>query len=110
MMDLFDYATSPLNPALKIIIFLIFAVVFLLYLDTRRHFGGRVRSFIDLLSLFGLFMTLGAFFRIFGDGLEFGFTGDYSLKWFQSIAYLAAGVFLILAACKLLSLFSGEEP
>jgi hypothetical protein len=106
MTDLFDYASSPLNPALKIIIFLIFAAVFLLYLDTRKHFGGKVRSFIDLLSLFGLFMALGAFFRIFGDGLGYGFTSDYSLKWFQSIAYLAAGVFFVLAARKLLTLFS----
>lgn len=110
MMDLVAYAISPLNPVLKIVIFLIFAAVFLLYLDTRNHFGGTVRSFIDLLTLFALFMALGAFFRIFGDGLEFGFTGDYSLKWFQSIAYLAAGAFFILAARKLLTLFSEGEP
>ncbi len=109
MMDLVAYAISPLNPALKIVIFLIFAAVFLLYLDTRKHFGGNVRSFIDLLTLFALFMALGAFFRIFGDGLEFGFTRDYSLKWFQSIAYLAAGAFFILAAHKLLTLFSEGE-
>jgi hypothetical protein len=51
-------------------------------------------------------MALGAFFRIFGDGLEFGFTGDYSLKWFQSIAYLLAGAFFIMAAWKLMTLFS----
>lgn len=106
MMDLFDYAISPLNPALKIIIFLVFAAVFFLYIDTRKHFGGTVRSFIDLLSLFALFMALGAFFRIFGDGLEFGFTGDYSLKWLQSIAYLLAGAFFIMAAWKLMTLFS----
>ena len=110
MMDLFDYATSPLNPALKIIIFLIFAAVFLLYLDTRKHFGGSMRSFIDLLILFALFMALGAFFRIFGDGLEFGYTSDYSLKWFQSIAYLAAVIFYILAARKLLTLFTEGKP
>jgi hypothetical protein len=109
MMDLLDYATSPLNPALKIVIFLVFAAVFLIYLDTRRHFGGRVKSFIDLLSLFSLFMVVGSLIRYFGDGTAFGFTSDYSLKWFQSIAYLAACIFYILAAQKLLTLFSGGK-
>jgi hypothetical protein len=109
-MDLFDYGSSPLNPALKIIIFLLFGAVFLIYLDTRRHFGGNVKSFVDFLCLFALFMALGAFFRFFGDGLEFGFTSDYSLKWFQSIAYLAAGVLFILAAWKLLTLFPEGKP
>jgi hypothetical protein len=110
MIGMLDYATSALNPALKFIIFLLFAAVVLIYFDTRQYFGGNVRSFIDLLFLFALFMALGAFFRIFGDGTEFGFTSDYSLKWLQSIAYLAAGVSFILAAKKLLSLFPEAEP
>jgi hypothetical protein len=109
MIDFLDYATSPLNPALKIVIFLLFAAVFLVYLDARRNFGGNVKSFIDLLCLFALFMTVGGFVRYFGDGTDFGFTSDYSLKWFQSIFYLFAGVFYILAARKLLTLFSGAE-
>jgi len=110
MMDLLDYATSPLDPALKILIVLLFAAAFLIYLDTRKFFGGNVRSFIDILCLFTLFMALGSLFRCFGDGTAFGFTGDYSLKWFQSIAYLAASVFYILAARRLLTLFPGAEP
>jgi hypothetical protein len=109
MIDLFDYATSPLNIGLKILIVLLFIVNFHIYFDTRKHFGGEVRSFINLLYLFALFMAIGAFFRTFGDGTEFGFTGDYSLKWFQSICFLVAGVFYLLAAKKLLSLFSGVE-
>lgn len=107
MMNLLDYATSPLDPALKLVIFLLFAAAFVIYLDTRRYFGGNVKSFIDFLVLFTLFMAIGAFLRYFGDGTAFGFTTDYSLKWFQSIAYLVAGVFYILAAHKLLTLFSG---
>jgi hypothetical protein len=110
MTDLLDYATSPLNPLVKIIIFLLFAAVFLVYLDTRRHFGGNVKTFIDLLCLFAVFMVMGSFFRFFGDGMEFGFTNDFSLKWFQSTAYLAAGLFYILAARKLLTLFNRSEP
>ena len=108
-MDLFDYATSPLDPALKIVIFLIFVAVFLIYFDTRKYFGGNIRSFIDLLYLFALFMAFGTFFRVFGDGTDFGFTKDYSLKWFQSICYLVAGGIYVLAARKLLTLFSEPE-
>ncbi len=108
MTGLFDYATSPLSPELKILGFLLFAAAFLVYLETRRYFGGNVKSFIDLLSLFALFMALGALLRYFGDGTDFGFTRDYSLKWFQSICYLVAGVFYILAAKKLLTLFPGD--
>jgi hypothetical protein len=109
MIDLLDYATSPLNPGLKIVTFLIFTAVFLVYLDSRRYFGGNVKTFIDYLCLFALFMAIGAFLRYFGDGTDVGFTSDYSLKWFQSICYLVAGVFYILAAQKLLTLFSGAE-
>jgi hypothetical protein len=109
MIDLLDYNTSPLNPALKLIIFFIFLTAVLIYLDCRKQFGGNVKSFIDLLSLFVLFMTLGALFRFFGDGTDFGFTADYSLKWFQSLCYLAAGVFAVLSAHRLLRLFMGAE-
>jgi len=109
MTDLLDYAVSPLNPALKFIVFLLFVAALALYLDTRRHFGGTVRSFVDLLCLFVFFMALGTLFRYFGDGTAFGFTSEYSLKWFQSIAYLAAGIFSILAAQRLLTLFSGAK-
>jgi hypothetical protein len=109
MMDLLDYATSPLNPTLKIVTFLLFAAVFLIYLDTRKYFGGNVKSFIDFLCLFALFMTMGSFFRYFGDGTDFGFTTDFSLKWVQSICYLFAGVFYIIAAKKLMTLFSGGK-
>lgn len=110
MIDLLDYATSPLNPGLKVVTFLLFIAVFLIYLDIRRYFGGNVKSFIDFMCMFALFMAIGAFLRYFGDGTEFGFTSDYSLKWFQSICYLVAGVFYILAAQKLLTLFRGAEP
>jgi hypothetical protein len=108
MMDLLDYATSPLNPALKIASFLVFCIVFLIYVDTRKYFGGNVKSFIDFLCLFALFMAIGSFFRYFGDGTDFGFTVDYSLKWVQSTGYLFAAVFSVLAAQKLLTLFSED--
>ena len=59
-------------PALKIAAFLLFADVFVIYLDTRKHFGGNVKSFIDFLCLFALFMAMGSLLRYFGDGTDFG--------------------------------------
>lgn len=109
MIELVDYTTNSLTPELKLVTFLLFAAAFVVYVDTRRHFGGTVKSFIDLLSMFALFMALGALLRFFGDGTGFGFTSDYSLRWFQSICYLIAGVFSVLAAHKLLTLFSGAD-
>jgi len=103
--EMFDYATSPLNPLLKLVITLIFIIIFFIYYDTRKKFGGEIRRCIDLLLLFTLFMTLGSFFRIFGHGTEFGFNSDYSLKWLQSIAYLIGSASFILAAYKLHNLF-----
>ncbi|MFH0968376.1 MAG: hypothetical protein V1862_11905 [Methanobacteriota archaeon] len=105
-MEIFDYATSPLDPVLKFVTFFIFVAVFLIYLDTRKYFGGNVRTFIDLLYLFALFMAIGTCLRVFGDGTDFGFTKDYSLKWLQSFCYLVAGVFYVIAARRLLTLFS----
>jgi hypothetical protein len=110
MIDLIDYASSPLNPALKIIVFLLFAGAVLLYLDARGQFGGRVRSFVDLLCLIVLFMAIGALLRYFGDGTAFGFTAEYSLKWLQSTCYLFAGISSVLAAHRLLTIFATARP
>lgn len=105
MTDLFDYATSPLNPVLKLVTVLLCIAIAGVYWDTRRKFGGSVRLVLDNLFLFGVFMAAGYLFRYFGDGIEFGFTVEYSLKWFQSIAYCVGTVFLIRAALRLSSLF-----
>jgi hypothetical protein len=109
VIDLADYTTSPLNPALKLLVFFLFLVVAIIYVDTRKKFGGAVRSFIDLLLLFALCMATGSLLRYFGDGTGFGFTTAYSLRWFQSIMYIAGVSFLILAAKKLLTLFRRKK-
>ncbi len=54
-------------------------------------------------------MAPGLLFRYFGHGTDFGFTPDYSLKWFQSLAYLSGAVSLIFAAKKMLTLFRGKD-
>lgn len=105
MIVLGDYATSSLNPAFKLVVFFLFLVVVVVFWDTRRQIGGSVRSFLDLLLLFAVFMALGALFRYFGHGIEFGFSPEYSLKWFQSLMYCAAGICLVLAGKRLLNLF-----
>ena len=109
MTDLFDYATSPLSPVLKLVTVILFIAIASIYWDTRRKYGGSVRLFLDTIFLFAVFMATGSLFRYFGDGIEFGFTVEYSLKWFQSIAYCAGTVFLILAAKRLSSLFQEAQ-
>lgn len=108
-MNLLDYTTSPLNPALKFLVFLLFIVVVIIYLDTRRKIGGDIHRFIDYLFFFSLCMTLGSLFRYFGHGTDFGFSSDYSLKWFQSIAYLCGTICLIFAGKILYNLFRRDH-
>lgn len=107
--DLFLYNSSPLNPLLKILIFALFLIVIYIYYDIRGRFGGQIRSFTTLLLLFCIFMALGSFFRIFGHGIDFGLTSDYSLKWLQSLAYLSGSICICAAAFKLLILFGRDH-
>ncbi|WP_321504506.1 hypothetical protein [uncultured Methanoregula sp.] len=105
MIDPADYATSPLNPALKLLVFILFAAVAVVYWDARKKFGGTVKSFIDSLLLFAIFMAAASLLRYFGQGTGFGFTSDYSLKWFQSLMYCAGVICLLFAAKRLFTLF-----
>jgi hypothetical protein len=105
MVDLLNYDTSPLNPALKIIIPIVFLVVLGIYVATRRYYSEKIRTFIDILLLFAVFAVLAGIFRFFGDGTQFGFTKEYSLKWFQTIAIVVEAGFFILGGYKLLHLF-----
>jgi len=107
--DIFDYSTSPLNPVLKIIIVILFLATVVIYYDTRKKIGGDIRKSIDLLLLFFIFIALASIFRYFGHGTEFGFTSDYSLKWFQSPAYLFGSISFICAAYRLFNLFRREH-
>jgi hypothetical protein len=104
-----DYGTSPLNPLAKIVIFLIYGIIVLIYYNARTLVGGTIQKIIDVLFIFSVFMALASFFRIFGHGAEFGFNADFSLKWFQSLAYLAGAISLVYAARILLGLFRREH-
>jgi len=48
-LEFMDYSTSPFNPLLKIVIFILFCVTVVVYYDARRTIGGEIRKIIDLL-------------------------------------------------------------
>ncbi|MDD1694603.1 MAG: hypothetical protein LUQ71_07750 [Methanoregula sp.] len=110
MVDLLDYNTSPLVLILKIVTPLIFFVVLCFYVFTRRYYSENIRIFIDSLILFAAFAVITGGLRFFADGTEFGFTKEYSLRWFQSLGYIAASGCFILAGYRLLHLFGEDKP
>ena len=110
MADLLDYNTSPLVPVLKVTAPLIFLIVLVIYGLTRRYYSERIRIFIDSLILFAAFAFIAGWLRLFADGTEFGFTKEYSLRWFQSLGYIAASACFILGGYRLLNLTGEEKP
>lgn len=110
MADLLDYNTSPLVLILKVAAPLIFLAALVFYAIIRRYFTGKIRLFIDTIILFTIFTFIAGWLRIFADGTEFGFTKEYSLRWFQSIGYIISASCFIYAGYKLLHLFEEEKP
>lgn len=108
MAEIFDYNTSILNPVLKIIIALLFVAIAFIYYDVRKRYGGNVKSLVTELFFFAIFVFIASTFRYFGDGIEFGFTKDYSMKWLQSTGFLMASFIYLLAGKRLLTLL-GED-
>ncbi len=107
---LLNYDTSPLNPLLKIIAPLLLLGALAIFAATRRYYSDRVRNFLTMLVLFALFAFIAGGLRYFGDGTDFGFTKEYSLRWFQSIFYLATAGCFVLAGRRLLEMTEGDEP
>lgn len=110
MVDLFDYNTSPLVLILKVVAPLLFLGALALYAITRKYYSGKIRIFIDVLILFSFFTVIAGWLRIYADGTEFGFTTEYSLRWFQSLAYIVSAASFVYAGYKLLHLFGEEKP
>lgn len=110
MVDLLDYTTSPLVLILKITAPLLFLGALLCYVIVRRLFTGKIRLFIDTVILFAFFTLVAGWLRIYADGTDFGFTKEYSLRWFQSVAYIASAGFFVYAGYRLLYLSGGEKP
>lgn len=109
MVDLLDYNTSPLVLILKVVAPLIFLGALALYAITRKYYSDKIRILIDALILFSFFMVIAGVFRIYADGTDFGFTKEYSLRWFQSIAYIASASCFVYAGYRLLHMSGGEE-
>jgi len=110
MADLLDYNTSPLVLILKIVAPLIFLLILAIYAFIRKYYSEKIQAVIDSLILFATFAFIAGGLRIFADGTAFGFTEEYSLRWFQSLAYVAASGCFILAGYKLLHIFEEEKP
>jgi hypothetical protein len=82
----FDYATSVLNPTLKIVIAVIFLGGVYFYYKTSKEYEGALNHNVLVILLWASVCGfIAAFTRYFDHGLMFGFTKEYSLKWFQSI-------------------------
>ena len=101
MLELLDYETSWLNPALKIAIPLIFLFVSIVYFRSRRYYAGELFSILSVLFWMALIGSLAAFIRYLGHGTSIGFTKEFSLKWFQTGGYVIQAALFALAGWKL---------
>ena len=95
-MELFNYDTSWLNPALKFFIVGLYLVVAFIYFRSRRVYAGDLHKVLSLLFWMATIAALASLFRYFGHGTMFGFTKQFSLKWFQGLGYLVQAAFLII--------------
>jgi hypothetical protein len=105
---LFNYETSPLNPALKAIIPALFFAALLFYAITQKYYSEKLRVFIDILIMFATCAVLVGVCRFFGDGTIFGFSPEYSLRWIQSLLMVAEAGCFLLAGYTMFHLFAEE--
>jgi hypothetical protein len=96
MVELLNYDTSWLNPVLKFVIIGLFAFVAYAYYRARRYYAGDIDKILLTLFWMSVAASAGALLRYFGHGTDFGFTSEFSLKWFQSLAYVVQAVLFVL--------------
>jgi hypothetical protein len=101
MTDLLNYDTSWLNPALKLVNLGLFIFAAYIYFRTRRYYAGDIAKIIGLLLGMSIAGATATLLRYFGHGVEFGFTSEFSLKWFQSLGYVAQSILFLIAARQL---------
>ncbi len=101
MNDIWNYDTSWLNPALKVVIVVIYLLVAVMYLRARRYYAGDLYRVLGILSWMAIAGAFAALLRYFGDGTQFGFTKQFSLKWFQSLGYVVQAVLFVIAGSQL---------
>jgi hypothetical protein len=98
MTELFNYDTSWLNPALKLVNVGLYIVVLFGYLWARRLYLDDLRKGLAILVWMGVAACVAALLRYFEHGTQFGFTQEFSLKWFQSLGYVAQAILYAAAA------------
>jgi len=97
MAELFNYDTSWLNPALKFVNVGLYIVVAFVYFRARKYYAGDIRRILGVLFWMGFAAAVAALLRYFGHGTMFGFTSEYSLKWFQSLGYVIQVILFVVA-------------
>ncbi len=109
MIELFVYETSILNPALKLINIILFGISSILVYWIKGSYNKGLKRIINFLFLSLTFFAFGSILRYFGHGFIFGFTKEFSLKWFQSLSYLVAALFFVFSTRTLSKLPLGLE-
>jgi hypothetical protein len=98
MADLFNYDTSWLNQALKLMNVVLYVLVIHGYMRARRLYQDDLHKGLTILVWMGAIAGATAFLRYFDHGTQFGFTKEFSLKWFQSLGYVMQAVLYVVAA------------
>ena len=98
MGDLWNYDVSWLNPVLKIINVALYVFVIYGYLRARRIYEEDLFKGLTILVWMGAAAGAAQLLRYFEHGTAFGFTKEFSLKWFQSLGYVIQAVLYVLAA------------
>ena len=102
-LELLNYKTSILNPALKWIAPLLFLVAFAMLVQAYNNYGGIFKQAMKVL-LFTLGIgVLAFFFRVSGDVILPNF------KWGESLFYLTFVILNILVAAKFLRVIREVE-
>jgi putative exporter of polyketide antibiotics len=98
MNDLLNYDTSWLNPVLKLAIAALFLFVAYVFYRTRPIYRGDLLRVLNVLFGFSVVAVIAYILRYFGDGVDFGFTKEFSLKWFQSLGFVLQAILFAIAA------------
>jgi len=89
--DIFSYPTSILNPLLKAIIILMFAVATWYFYRAYKRFGGNLKKISLALVIGSIAGCIAAAFRLLGDyWVEF--------KWIESIGGLIFAIVSVIVA------------
>ncbi len=108
-MDLVEGLFGLFYPFITALIPVVFMGAAIVYGSLRRGYAPKIRSFVDMLLLFTIFMLLAMTFRLFVDAGVSGPAPAGSLQWLQALTLGIASVFFAAAGYTLKNLFGGEE-